>query len=308
MASTLVTLLLAAPFTASGLSEEKDYIVADWDRFNMNITIGERDLGDHYHLKIRFTVPTQETAEKFDLILIYGLQIVGGKRSDLPSDTYPTLHGNWNIGDRVTLEVDIPKQFSDAGKGWNLTFCVGSDQGCWSSPNLLKRTAMTPNVAESLGRIKAALENYSNLRGSIERANRYQFSNTYRITAIDNCAITVTHKSTSFDHNYDGVESTSTSIVDLRNLDSAVKLSIRDYGAESKPARRSVLTANIVHGGSPIVTDKFIDRMPGTRGTERSQADKIEIEFADEDVAEVIGKMFGEEIIACHETGPHRSN
>jgi hypothetical protein len=138
------------------------------------------------------------------------------------------------------------------------------------------------------------------LRGSIERPNRHQFSDTYRITSVDSCAITVSHASSSYDRYYDGFQSTSTSIVDLRNLNPAVVLRITDYGAGWKPASRSVLTASVVKGGSPIVTDKVIDRIPGTRDTERSQADKFEIEFADADVAEVIGKVFGEEIAACH--------
>jgi hypothetical protein len=110
---------------------------------DMNSVVTKTDEGDHIQLVIAFTAPqaSQSMPAPFDLIKIYGSQHVGraGTRPKmLPTDTYPYLHGNWNPGNRITITLNVPKQYSDATQGWNLTLCIGTTSaGCVPSPNLL---------------------------------------------------------------------------------------------------------------------------------------------------------------------------
>jgi hypothetical protein len=45
--------------------------------------------------------------------------------------------GHWRVGDKVTFEFDLPKQFTDPSQGWIVKFCVGQADNCIPSPNLL---------------------------------------------------------------------------------------------------------------------------------------------------------------------------
>jgi hypothetical protein len=110
---------------------------------DMNSVVTKTDEGDHVQLVIAFTAPQASPSmpAPFDLIKIYGYQRVGpaGNRPKmLPADTYPYLHGNWSPGNRITITLNVPKQYSDATQGWNLTLCIGTTSaGCVPSPNLL---------------------------------------------------------------------------------------------------------------------------------------------------------------------------
>jgi len=287
---------------------ESRYSPADTDLFEMNITVAKRDLGDQYHLQVDFTVPAaSKPIAHFNLITIYGLQEEGGRRTDLPHNTFPSVRGNWKSGDRVTLQIDLPKKFADPARGWNLTFCVGSTEGCFPSPNLLIPAGTSGTIAESLKRIKAALEYNSNVEASSSSDNPLQIryshriSNSYRITHIHGCLITLVHTSTSLDDNYDGGESTTTALVNLANLSSDMKVSNRSYGIGWKPSSRWVLSDHIIDGGVPISTETVIKRFPGQGGVDKSKSRQIEIEFTDRDVAEVVRKMLIHEIAACGE-------
>ena len=280
---------------------ESRYVLADPDQFGMNITVARRDLGDHYHVEVYFTVPTDESIANFNLITIYGLQLEGGRRSDLPSDTFPSVRGNWKSGDQVTLQVDLPKKFADPEKGWNLTFCVGTAEKCLPSPNLLVPKGTAGSIVGTLNKIKAALESYSNLRASTLSEFSLQFSGTYRIERINKCGITLVHRSTTVDRNYDGAESTTTSLVHLGDLSSDAKVTERGYGNGWKPPSRWVLSDDVIAGRAPISTETVIKRFPGQGHVDRSPSYRIEIEFTDRDVAEVVRKMLIHEIMACGE-------
>jgi len=110
---------------------------------DMNSIVTKTDEGDHVQLVITFTAPkaTQWNPAPFDLIKIYGSQHVGPASSRpkmLPASTYPYLHGNWNPGNRITITLNVPKEYSDPKDGWNLTLCIGTENaGCIPSPNLL---------------------------------------------------------------------------------------------------------------------------------------------------------------------------
>jgi hypothetical protein len=86
-------------------------------------------------MNVSFLVP-DAPGHAFDTVTVYGMRIVGTER--LNDKSYPTLHGNWNPNDTVEFSVELPKEFSDPAKGWNLTFCVGSSASCYPSSNLLK--------------------------------------------------------------------------------------------------------------------------------------------------------------------------
>jgi hypothetical protein len=285
---------------------ESRYSPADTDLFGMNITVVKSDLGDQYHLQVDFTVPTFEAIADFNLITIYGLREEGGKRTDLPHNTFPSVRGNWKSGDRVTLQIDLPKKFANPAQGWNLTFCVGTPEQCLPSPNLLIPAGTGGTVVESLKRIKAALEYDSNVRASSSSDNplvRYshQISNSYRITRIHGCLITLVHTSTSVDHNYDGGQSTATALVNLANLSSDAKVSKRSYGIGWRPSSRWVLSDRVIDGRVPISTETVIKSFPGQGRVDKSKSRQIEIEFTDRDVAEVVRKMLIHEIVACGE-------
>lgn len=276
------------------------YILADPDRFGMNITVARSDRGDHYHLQIDFIVPADESVTNFNLITIYGLQVEGGRRSDLPQGTFPSVRGNWTSGDRVTLHVDLPKAFADPDKGWNLTFCIGTTQVCSPSPNLLKSVSATTRNIDSLSQLKAALDSYANLRASRTSSEiPLKLSDHYQISKIKGCVITLVHTSTVLDQHYDGVTTTTTSTVNLANLSTDAKVSEKPYENGWKPSSRWVLSDDLIVGTAAIPNDTVIERFPGPGEVAKSQSRKIEIEFMDPYVAEVIRNMLVNQITFC---------
>ena len=278
---------------------ESRYILADPDRFGMNITVARSDRGNHYHLQIDFMVPTDESITNFYIITTYGSQMEGGRRSYLSEDTFPPVQGNWTSGDRVTLHVDLPKAFADPDKGWNLTFCIGTVETCLPSPNLLKSVSPTRRNTDSLSQLKTALDSYSNLRASRISEFPLSLSGNYQISKIQGCVIFLVHTSTILDRNHDGGKTTTTSSVNLANLSADPKVSEKTYGSGWKPSSRWVLSDDLIGGMAAIPTESVIERFPGRGEVDKSQSHKIEIEFMDPYVAEVIRKMMINEVTAC---------
>jgi tetratricopeptide (TPR) repeat protein len=280
---------------------ESRYTPADPDLFGMNITVLKKVLGDQYHLQVDFTVPAaREPITRFTLITIYGLRREGEKRLDLPPDTFPSVRGNWKPGDRVTLQINLPKKFADPARGWDLTFCVGGTAGCFPSPNLLTPIGTRSSIAESLNRIKAVLESYSNVQASRVSENPLQVSDSYRITDINNCLITLVHTRVSIDRNYDGGKTTSTALINLSSLRSDVKVSEKSYGKGWKPPSRWLVVDNVADGRTPIRTENVIESFPGPpKRIDQSESNQLEIEFLDYNVAEVVGKELVNLIVAC---------
>jgi hypothetical protein len=98
------------------------------------LNVAKSESGDDYVLKVTFLVPN-DPKTTYDLITVYGTQFVGANRSH--DHSYPSIRGHWEPKDQVTFAVQVPKEFTDPAKGWDLTFCVGSDAGCYPSANLL---------------------------------------------------------------------------------------------------------------------------------------------------------------------------
>jgi hypothetical protein len=98
------------------------------------LNVGKSESGDDYILKVTFVVPNDPKIA-YDLITVYGTQIIGVNRSH--DHSYPSTRGHWQPKDQVTFAVQVPKEFTDPSKGWDLTFCVGSDASCYPSVNLL---------------------------------------------------------------------------------------------------------------------------------------------------------------------------
>jgi hypothetical protein len=98
------------------------------------LNVGKRESGSDYVLKVTFVVPN-DPKTAYDLITIYGTQFIGANRSH--DHGYPSIRGHWQPNDQVTFAVQVPKEFTDPSKGWDLTFCVGSDASCYPSANLL---------------------------------------------------------------------------------------------------------------------------------------------------------------------------
>ncbi len=112
-----------------------------WSR-QMNIEVTRTPGADKDHVVVQFTVPDAsarfvspgDKALQFNLIKIYGSRMQWGSRTDIPSGILAWPTGDWKPGDRVTLEFDLPKQFTSAVDGWSLRFCVGTAARCLPSP------------------------------------------------------------------------------------------------------------------------------------------------------------------------------
>jgi hypothetical protein len=98
------------------------------------VHIEKTESGNEYVLKITFVIP-DDPKTTYDLITVYGTQFIGANRSH--DHSYPSTRGHWQPKDQVTFAVQVPKEFTDPSKGWDLTFCVGSDASCYPSANLL---------------------------------------------------------------------------------------------------------------------------------------------------------------------------
>jgi hypothetical protein len=101
---------------------------------DMAVTVKRSDVGAKFSYAVAFTVPNVPDAT-FNMVKIYCTQLAGLERTG--EKAYPSLQGNWKPGDRVTFDVQVSKELANSSKGWNLTFCVGSDMVCFPSPNLL---------------------------------------------------------------------------------------------------------------------------------------------------------------------------
>jgi hypothetical protein len=101
------------------------------------VSVKQTNEGNQSLIKVSFLVPDVQNYT-FDTITVYGLRLIGTERSD--DKNYLSLHGRWKPNDPVEFSVRVPKEFTDPSEGWNLTFCVGSTQGCYPSSNLLKLT------------------------------------------------------------------------------------------------------------------------------------------------------------------------
>jgi hypothetical protein len=98
-------------------------------------SVRRRDVGDKYLLEVSFILADVHDTE-FDTIKVYGLRMVGNERSN--DKEYPTIKGHWQPKDKVEFSVEVPKEYTDAAQGWNITFCVGTDAVCYPSTNILK--------------------------------------------------------------------------------------------------------------------------------------------------------------------------
>jgi hypothetical protein len=98
------------------------------------LSVAKIESGNEYVLRITFVIPDDPNTA-YDLITVYGTQFIGTDRSH--DHSYPPIRGHWQPKDKVTFAVRVPKEFTDPSKGWDLTFCVGSDASCHPSANLL---------------------------------------------------------------------------------------------------------------------------------------------------------------------------
>jgi formylglycine-generating enzyme required for sulfatase activity len=104
----------------------------------IDISVRKVDLLDRYTLEVSFIVPAGSATDRTTFVDVYESRTVAGARTFRPAGTFQKLTGSWKPGDRVTLpKIELPKEFADPTKGWDLRFCVGSTAGCYPSPNLL---------------------------------------------------------------------------------------------------------------------------------------------------------------------------
>ena len=103
---------------------------------DMNIKVIRSVQPDAVRFQVAFTVPSEPNSSTFNVIKIYCTQLENRERTQ--SKIYPEMQGDWKPGDRISFTVDVPKKLANTGTGWNLTFCVGTDNACYPSPNLLK--------------------------------------------------------------------------------------------------------------------------------------------------------------------------
>jgi hypothetical protein len=117
----------------------------------MNIQVVRTDNGATSHLSVAMTLPPPPPNNKsfalYTRAFFYGWITMGKERlivgvSDCflkktvtGESGFPTTAGQWKAGDRVTLEIDVPKSFANAD-GAHLHFGIG-DASYFPSPNLL---------------------------------------------------------------------------------------------------------------------------------------------------------------------------
>jgi hypothetical protein len=107
-------------------------------KVDLKVIVFKSQLGNETHLRVVFTVPpVAGLVTSYNMIEVYGFEITQGGRIDLPPQTFPTINGRWARGDVATFELDVPNQFSDPSKGWEVRFGVGSSAALYPSPNLL---------------------------------------------------------------------------------------------------------------------------------------------------------------------------
>jgi hypothetical protein len=175
---------------------------------------------------------------------------------------------------------------------------------------LVQKPIVPSSVVSLLTRLKELLASHSNVRadlppfrtsatGRIEQVDARHDSDDYRITDIKNCTITLGHRSTGVDQNYDGTETTTTALVNLSNLRSDVKVSERGYGEDWEPPSRWVVSDIIVDGRTPIPTEIVRAAFPGLKQGGKSQSDSLVIEFPDSVAAEQARTLLVKAIAAC---------
>lgn len=97
---------------------------------NMKISVRKVDRQSKFSFEVSFNAPAASTE-----VRVYEFRVLAGVRSS--DRQIQAMAGSWNQGDRVTLEIELPKEFADAAQGWDLRFCIGSVERCTPSPNLL---------------------------------------------------------------------------------------------------------------------------------------------------------------------------
>jgi hypothetical protein len=99
------------------------------------------DEKDHYRFEVTFTVPKPPSGwgsrPQFNLVTVYAYRIDSqDQRAD--EITLPPRHGNWKVGDRVTISAELPRNyFDDPAHKAHLRYCIGSQDRCVPSGNLL---------------------------------------------------------------------------------------------------------------------------------------------------------------------------
>jgi hypothetical protein len=100
---------------------------------------------DQDKLHITFQMPPTKAGEghTFKYIEVYGYKQINGVRTnDVPEGTFSKRFGEWHSGDMLTLDLSVPKRFSDGTAGRVLRIGVGDDGGYSPSPNLLTGTQL----------------------------------------------------------------------------------------------------------------------------------------------------------------------
>jgi len=105
-------------------------------------TIIRDDFGSFQRLIISFAYPFAdphgEKTRPADTINVYAYRITADDRWNAPSWAFPDITGNWNPGDYVKMEIDVPTHYFEDASGWYLRYCIKSvGGGCYPSPNLL---------------------------------------------------------------------------------------------------------------------------------------------------------------------------
>jgi len=116
----------------------------------MNIQVIRTDNGTTSHFKVSLTVPPMPPDNKnftaYRRVFFYGWIGMGDQQLMVATPScmfkhatchagFPITTGLWSVGDKITLEIDLPKPFTDAD-GAHLHFGIG-DISYWPSPNLL---------------------------------------------------------------------------------------------------------------------------------------------------------------------------
>lgn len=99
------------------------------------------------HLDISFAAPNAPLAvpqNMYSSITMYSFRLSNGIRSD--DRSYNTTQGTWTAGSPINIAVDVPNAYYSPNSGWQLRFCIGSQQGCIMSQNLLTGAPPSPSL------------------------------------------------------------------------------------------------------------------------------------------------------------------
>jgi hypothetical protein len=104
---------------------------------DMNVIVDRIDSSDNARVHVQFQIPKRLAKDKLDRITVYAAKYTpDGQR--IEELDLPTIRGHWHAEDQVEFDINIAESYlNDKVNTPVLRFCVGSQERCAPSTNLL---------------------------------------------------------------------------------------------------------------------------------------------------------------------------